>query len=228
MSIYNFLLTVLWTLSLNQEMLLVLKINKMEEIMLPAPKTKGVVSVEEALYKRRSIREYKDEPLTIREVSQLLWAAQGITAEWGGRTAPSAGATYPLEIYLLAGKVEGLNSGLYHYIPGSHSLRKVLAGDLRKELSRAALGQRCIKEAPITLVIAAIYKRTTGRYGERGIKYVHLETGHVGENIYLQAEALGLGTAGIGAFYDEEVKRILKLKKEETVLYLMPVGKRKE
>jgi len=228
MSIYNFLLTLLWTLSLNQGMLLVLKINKMEEITLPAPETKGEISVEEALSKRRSIREYKNEPLTLKEVSQLLWAAQGITAEWGGRTAPSAGATYPLEIYLLAGKVEGLNPGVYHYIPASHSLKKILAGDLRKELSRAALGQRCIKEAPITLVITAIYDRTTVRYRERGIRYVHLEAGHVGENIYLQAEALGLGTVGIGAFYDEEIKRILKLKKGESVIYLMPVGKRKE
>jgi SagB-type dehydrogenase family enzyme len=180
--------------------------------------------VEEALLKRRSIRSYKNESLSLEEVSQLLWSAQGETTSWGERTAPSAGATYPLEIYLVAGDVEGLDSGLYHYNPSNHSLILVKEGDLRRELAHAALDQYMIARAPITIVICAEFKRTTGRYGERGIRYVLMEVGHVGQNIHLQAEALNLGTVVIGAFYDEDVKEILGVKEEP--LYLMPVGKK--
>ena len=201
----------------------VVKGGSMEEVKLPATQVKGKVSLEEALAKRRSRRGYKDEPLSLKEVAQLLWAAQGVTADWGGKTAPSAGATYPLEVYLVAGKVEGLKPGLHHYLPKSHSLVKIMEGDFRKELADAALSQRMILKAPITLVVAAVFRRTTARYGERGTRYVHMEVGHVGENIYLQAEALGLATVAVGAFRDEAVKEVLKL--EEEPLYLMPVGK---
>lgn len=193
-----------------------------KEIKLPSPELKGNVSVEETLAKRRSRREYKDEPLTLKEAGQLLWSAQGITAKWGGRTAPSAGATYPLEIYLVAGKVKTLAPGLYHYLPSSHTLVKVIEGDLRKQLAQAALGQKMIIKAPITIVITALFPRTTARYGERGVRYVHIEVGHAGENIYLQAESMGLATVAVGAFKDKGVKEILKLKEEP--LYLMPVG----
>lgn len=195
----------------------------MGEIKLPAAQLKGGVSLEEALAERRSRRDYKKEPLVLKEVAQLLWAAQGMTADWGGKTAPSAGATYPLEVYIVVGKVEGLEPGLYHYIPDSHSMKKVLEGDIRRQLSSAALGQECVADAPVTLVVAAVFRRTTGRYGERGIRYVYIETGHVGQNICLQAEALGLGAVVIGAFRDEMVKGVLKLKEEP--LYLIPVGK---
>jgi SagB-type dehydrogenase family enzyme len=194
-----------------------------EEIKLPAAQLTGKVSLEEVLSARRSVRDYKDSTLSLQEVAQLLWAAQGITADWGGRTAPSAGATYPLEVYVVVGKVEGLKPGLYHYIPSSHSLRKILEGDLREQLSSSALGQRCVAEAPVTVVVAAIFGRTTGRYGKRGIRYVHMEVGHVGQNICLQAKTLGLATVMIGAFRDEVVKDILKLK--EDPFYLIPVGK---
>ena len=196
-----------------------------KEIKLPQPELKGNISVEEALAKRRSRREYKDESLTLKEVGQLLWSAQGITAEWGGRTAPSAGATYPLEIYLVVGKVKNLKSGLYHYLTPSHSLVKVIDGDLRRQLAQAALGQEMIEKAPITIVITAVFPRTTARYGERGVRYVQIEVGHSGENIYLQAESLGLATVAVGAFQDKEIKELLKLAREEP-LYLMPVGKR--
>jgi len=191
-------------------------------IKLPTPQLKGNTSVEEALAKRRSRRKYKDGPLTLEEVGQILWAAQGITAEWGGRTAPSAGATYPLEIYLLVGEVKNLSAGLYHYLPSSHTLVKVIEGDLRAELASAALGQKMIEKAPITIVITAIFHRTTDKYGVRGNRYVHIEVGHVAENIYLQAEGLKLATVAVGAFNDEDVKKILQLKEEP--LYIMPIG----
>jgi len=193
-------------------------------IKLPAPLLKGNLSVEEALFRRRSVREYRDEPLTVGEVGQLLWSAQGITAGWGGRTAPSAGATYPLEVYLVAGKVEGLKPGLYLYLPSSHNLVRTIEGDLRKNLALAAFGQKMIEAAPATIVIVGAFHRTTVRYGDRGFRYVYMEAGHAGENIYLQAEASGLATVGIGAFNDKVVKEILKLK--EDPIYLMPVGKK--
>jgi SagB-type dehydrogenase family enzyme len=196
-----------------------------EEIKLPSIQTIGRLSVEEAISKRRSVREYKDEPLSLKEVSCLLWAASGITANWGARTAPSAGALYPLEIYLVAGRVEDLKPGIYRYNPEGHSLVMTVEGDKRFALYSASLFQSCIKNAPISLVICAQYERTTRKYGERGKRYVHIEVGHVGQNIYLQAESLGLATVAIGAFMDEAVKKVLNIK--EDPLYIMPVGRGK-
>ncbi len=193
------------------------------EVKLPQPRPSGEMSVEEALAARRSVRSYRDEPLSLTELSQLLWAAQGITAHWGGRTAPSAGATYPLEVYAVVGEVTGLEAGVFHYRPDGHLLVRRKAGDLRGELAAAALGQGWVREAPVSLVIAARYERTAGRYGERGARYVHIEGGHVGQNIYLQAEALGLGTVVVGAFDDQDVKTLLRI--EEEPLAIMPVGR---
>jgi len=195
-------------------------------IRLPEPRYDSDVSIEETLLKRRSVRDYTGEPLKLWEVSQLLWAAQGITATWGGRTAPSAGATYPLETYLVVGDVEGLEKGVYKYDPHRHELRKVLDGDKRAELAAAALGQGWVREGAVDIVFTAIYERTTGRYGRRGIRYVHMEVGHAGQNVYLQAVALDLGTVVIGAFYDNQVKRVLNLPDEEHPLYIMPVGRK--
>lgn len=199
--------------------------SKEDAITLPKPSYSSAVSVEEALIKRRSIRIYKNERLTLTEVSQLLWSAQGITATWGGRTAPSAGALYPMEIYLVAGEIEGLEAGVYRYSPKEHTITMQVEGDARQELSDAALGQEVIQEAPISLILSAVYERTTRKYGQRGIRYVHIEVGHVGQNIYLQAETLGLGTVMVGAFDDQKVKDILSLGKEEP-LGIMPVGRR--
>lgn len=196
-------------------------------VFLPPPKLTGEMSVEEAIAKRRSIRTYTEEPLTIEELSQLLWAAQGITDSASGkRAAPSAGMTYPLEIYVVVGEdsLMELADGVYHYNPHQHSITKVLSGDVRETLSKAALGQTWIRDAPITIVVAAIYERTTNRYGDRGIRYVHMEAGHVGQNIYLQATAINLGTVVVGAFNDQEVQEILKLPEEQKPLYLIPVG----
>lgn len=193
-------------------------------VKLPEPKLKGNVSVEEALVGRRSVRNYEDEPLTLSELGQMLWSAQGVTVKWGGRTAPSAGATYPLEVYAVVGDVEGLKPGVYHYRPKGHSIEKTLEGDLRAELAKACIGQYMPAKAPVTLVIAAVYERTTKKYGNRGVMYVHMEAGHAGENICLEAESLGLGTVSLGAFNDGEVKKLLKLPAEEEPLYMFPIG----
>lgn len=190
-------------------------------------RTTGFVSVEEALAKRRSIREYADEPLTIDRVMQLLWAAQGITnEEHGFRTAPSAGGTYPLEIYLIArpSGVVGLDAGIYRYEPRNHSLIKMNRGDFSGQLMAAALGQEWVGAAPINLVITNIFERTTSKYGERGVRYVWQETGHAAQNIYLQAVALGLGNVAVGAFHDTEVQRILGLSDFEKPACVIPVG----
>ena len=173
---------------------------------------------------RRSIREYSDLPLTIEHISQLLWAGQGITADWGGRTAPSAGATYPLELYIVVGSVEGLTPGVYVYDPQDHSIRRTLEGDVRKNLSEAAVGQRWVEEAPACIVITGVYERTTGKYGERGIKYVWVEAGCATQNIYLHCAALGLGTVSVGAFYDDQAVQILGLSDDHRPLIIMPVG----
>jgi len=196
------------------------------EVELPEPRHDSGVSIEETLLKRRSVRDYTGEPLTLQEVSQLLWAAQGATGPRGFRTAPSAGATYPLETYVVVGDVGNLTEGVYRYESAEHKLVKVLDGDWRAQLAGAALGQSCIKEGAISIVFTAIYERTTRRYGDRGIRYVHMEVGHAAQNVYLQAVALRLGTVVIGAFRDDQVREILKLPQNEQPLYIMPVGRK--
>ncbi|MEO0085773.1 MAG: SagB/ThcOx family dehydrogenase [candidate division WOR-3 bacterium] len=161
-------------------------------------------------------------PVQLAAVSQLLWAGQGRTSGWGGRTAPSAGATYPVELYLVAGWVNGLQAGVYRYLPDVHSVEVVRLGDVREELARASFRQVAIQEAPVVLVISCDYRRTTGRYGARGARYVHMEAGHIGQNVHLQCEALGLGAVMIGAFTDEGVKEALGITHEP--LYIVPVG----
>jgi SagB-type dehydrogenase family enzyme len=196
-------------------------------LSLPAPRLEGPLSVEGALLARRSIRDFRAGPLALEEAAQLLWATQGITAALPGglRTAPSAGALYPLEVALVAGAVSGLAPGVYRYLPRRHALRPVCEGDLRAGLAAAALGQSWIAEAACALVLAAVYRRTTRKYGPRGERYVHIEVGHVGQNVYLQARALGLGTTMVGAFRDAEVRRLLDLEADEAPLAILPVGR---
>lgn len=194
-------------------------------VELPSPIFKGTLSFEEVLTKRRSIREFKEEPINIQELSQLLFAAQGITAKWGGRTAPSAGALYPMEVYVVGGKIKGVDPGIYRYEPNNHRLIKVKDGDKRGDLLKAALFQSPIKKAPLSFVITAIYERTTGKYGERGKRYAILEAGHIAQNILLQAVALNLSGVPVGAFFDEMVKRVLELQEGEEPLYIIPVGR---
>lgn len=196
-------------------------------IKLPGPKKTGEVSLEEAIQKRRSRRDFTDQPLTLAQISQILWAGQGITDESTGfRSAPSAGALYPLELYLVVKSegAEGLEVGVYHYRPESHSLQVHLEGDVYSNFTEACLGQSAVGQAPVSLVITAEYGRTTEKYGERGKRYVEIEVGHVGQNVYLQAEALGLGTVVIGAYNDEEVSRILNLPAVQRPLYVIPLG----
>jgi len=197
----------------------------LEEIRLPKPKYAGTASLEEVVLKRRSRRNYVEKAVSLEVLSQVLWAAQGVTDPMSGkRAAPSAGMTYPLVTYVVVGDAEKLSPGLYRYDVKQHSLTKVLNGDLRAALAHAALDQEFIEDAAFSIVLSAIYERTTRRYGERGVRYVHMEIGHVGQNVYLQAEALRLGTVVVGAFHDDEVRRVLKLPKNENPLYIIPVG----
>ena len=195
-------------------------------ITLPEPRQDSDVSLEQSLLKRRSIRDYTGEPLTLAEVSQLLWAAQGITGAHGFRTAPSAGALYPLEVYVVAGDVEGLEAGIYRYVPENHKLRLIVEGEYRDELSKAALSQSPVASGAVSIVFTAVYERTTVKYGERGIRYVHIELGHATQNLCLQAEAMELGAVTIGAFSDEKVAEVMNLSDDEKPLYIVPVGRK--
>ncbi len=201
-------------------------------IRLPWPSFDGSVSVEKALSTRRSIRDYVSEPLSLGEVSQILWSAYGITeTRYGFKTTPSAGATYPLELYLVVNPrsvsySEGfLEAGSYRYDPYSHSLFLVKRGNFREELYRAALEQEWVRDAAVNIVFTAVFERTTGRYGQRGIRYVWIEVGHAGQNVYLQATAMGLATVAIGAFHDSWVKEIIGAREDEEPLYIMPVAR---
>ncbi len=200
-------------------------------INLPKPKLTGTVSVETALFLRRSIREYEKDSITLQDVSQMLWAAYGVTdsTTYYGinlRTAPSAGACFPLEIYLAAGKVKGLKSGFYKYNPITNTLKLLIDGDIRPQLSKAAYKQSFIKEAPASIVWTAIFEKTTKKYKSRGReRYVCMDLGHSGENVYLQAESLNFGTCAVAAFDDNEIIKLFDLPKEEEPLYIMPFGK---
>ena len=197
------------------------------QVHLPPPGQRGI-SLEEAIARRRSIRRFSSQPLSQLQLSQILWAAQGITdASLKSRTVPSAGATYPLEIFVVCGRncIEGTGDGIYHYNIDSHSLTLHHKGDVRFELARVALDQEFIYQAPVDIVICALYERTLLHYGRRGEKYVHMEVGHAGQNIYLEATALGLATVAIGAFHDEQVREVLLLAEPYKPLYIMPVGR---
>nr|QNO47776.1 hypothetical protein FMEMAFBA_00034 [Methanosarcinales archaeon ANME-2c ERB4] len=193
-------------------------------IVLPEPEVTGGMSIEEALSRRRSVRSYKDEPITLKQVSQLLWAAQGRTSSDGFRTAPSAGALYPLEVYIVAGDVDLLSDGIYHYQVDEHALRKINDCDQRRNLSACALSQNQITDAAIDIVFTAVFERTTVKYGDRGVVYVYIEAGHAAQNVYLQAEAINLGVCAVGAFYEDEVSELLALPDDEIPVYILSVG----
>jgi SagB-type dehydrogenase family enzyme len=196
-----------------------------EIVRLPPPRFEGPVSIEQTLLARRSMRTFSRDPLTVDDLTQLLWAAQGITHPQGYRTAPSAGALYPLELYAVVGHMVGLPSALYRYRCREHALELKSDRDLRPELCRAALGQRPVERAPVIFLMTAVYGRMTGKYGSRGVRYVDMEAGHAAQNLCLQAVALDLKSVVIGAFQDAEVGRIAMLTADEEPLYLVPVGK---
>ena len=187
--------------------------------VLPPPQLKGTLTLEEALAKRRSVREFSDTPLTLAELGQLLWAAQGMTHPAGLRAAPSAGALYPLEVYAVT------RQAAYHYLPRGHQMTMHVQGDVRSALHAAALRQDPVLKAPAVIIIAAVYARTAQKYGEeRSPRYVHLEAGHAAQNVLLHAVALNLGAVPIGAFEDNRVKQVLALPSDQQPLYLIPVG----
>lgn len=204
--------------------------------LLPLPEFTSGVLIEEAIAWRRSIRDYKNEPIKIEHLSKILWASQGINEfGYGFRTVPSAGATYPLKVYSIIANngvnidtTDYLPAGLYRYNIQDHSIELSKSGDFREELTKAALHQEWVRKAPVNIVINSVYERTTGRYGDRGHRYVHIEDGHAGENIYLMAAALGLGTVAIGAFDDEKVSEIIGAEQKESPLYIMPIAIPKE
>jgi len=186
---------------------------------LPAPRTTGRLSLEEALARRRSMREFRPEELSDTEMSQLLWATQGITAEDGKRTAPSAGALYPLEVYVAT------RGGLFHYEPREHALRRISESDPRADMRAASLDQSCITSAPAVFVYTAVYERTCGEYGERGRMYVHMDAGHAAQNLLLQADALALAGVPVAAFDPGTLAGVLGVPDTEVPIYLVPIGR---
>jgi SagB-type dehydrogenase family enzyme len=194
------------------------------DIKLPEPRLDGAISIEKVLCTRRSVREFSSKPLELQQIAQLAWATQGITGAEAHRTAPSAGGLYALELYIIAANVNGLPAGIYKYEILTHEVISLSEGDTRPRLSRAALEQSSISQAPAIFALAGVYERITKKYGDRGIRYVHMEAGHAAQNLLLQAVALGLGAVLVGAFNDANVKRALGLSKLETPLYLIPVG----
>jgi len=204
-----------------------------EVVYLPLPRKITNVSVEEAVLRRRSIREYTKDPVRLEHLAMMLWAACGVTEpKWGLKASPSAGATYPLKVYVVVGEgrvlLEGggyLRAGVYKYDEYKHLLSLVKPGDLRRELAAAALGQEWVEEAPVDLVVCAIFGRTTSRYGERGrVRYVPMEVGHLGQNVYLMATALGYGAVVVGAFHDDMVQAAIGAGREEVPMYIIPIG----
>jgi SagB-type dehydrogenase family enzyme len=190
-----------------------------EEISLPEPDLDGNISLEEAMSKRRSIRIFTSREIEIKKISQLMWAAQGITKNPEGyRTAPSAGALYPIEVFL------SRKDGIFHYKPEKNKLLKLKKDDLRQSIYKACLSQKAVAEADVIIIITAVYERTTLKYGERGIRYVHLEAGHVCQNILLEATVLDLGAVPIGAFDDTRINEITGLPPYHIPLYIIPVG----
>lgn len=191
------------------------------EIKLPPPATRGETSLEETIARRRSERMFSHKTLTTGQVGQLLWAAQGITGTAEGhslRSAPSAGALYPMEVYALT------QDGVYRYVPQKHALEVLEEHDLRGGLSRACLGQDPVRDAALDIVICAVYERVTGKYRERGKRYVDMEAGHIAQNVHLQAVAMGLGSVSIGAFNDGEVGDLLNLPEDQIPIYVIPIG----
>jgi len=194
---------------------------------LPKPRLIGDVSVEEAIKHRRTIRSYLLKPLSTDQLSQIFWAAQGITEDRGyKRSAPSGGALYPMDIYAVVGDngVQGMKAGIYHYDPHNHAAMLVTEGDFRADVAKASLSQMWMARAPLNLVITSEYRRITSKYGSRGERYAMIEAGHIGQNIFLQAEALGLRAGIVGAFHDKDVIRIMKIDRSHEPLLILPVG----
>jgi SagB-type dehydrogenase family enzyme len=195
------------------------RIQGQQRIVLPQPRERGSLSLEEALWLRRSVREFLDAPLTLETIGQLLWAAQGLSDPPDHRTAPSAGGTYPLEVYVLT------SEGVFRYDTERHSLVSIASGDRRPQLHHASFEQQFVLDAPLIVVIAAVYARTARKYGiERGERYVHIEAGHAAENLLLQAAVEGLAAVPVGAFEDSLVQEALGLPLDQQPVCLIATG----
>ncbi len=188
-------------------------------IKLPQPNKRGNISLEEAILKRRSVRSLSDKELSLEQISQLLWSCQGITDDSKRfRSAPSAGATFPLEVYVVK------SDGLFQYVPKIHGIKRLKDKDLRPLLSEACYNQGFVKDAASDIVICADFNRTTSHYGTRGRNYVYIEVGHAAQNLHLQAVAEGLGSVAVGAFSDDKIKKLLDLPEDIVPIYVIPVG----
>ena len=191
----------------------------------PPPQVHGSVSFESCLSTRRSVRDFSTKEITVNMLGQLLWSIQGVTGHASyKRTPPSAGGLHPLNIDVVIGAVDGLMPGIYRYLPKQHSLKRNHTVDVRMELGNAALDQTWLSDAAVSVVISAIYEKTTRKYGERGYRYVHMDSGFAAENLHLQAVALGLGTVVMGAFSDDQVHQVMNLSEEEKPLLILPIG----
>ena len=198
-----------------------------KKVKLPKPEYRGMI-LEDAIEQRRSVRNYSKKPITTAQLSQLLFAAQGITGKIYGqplRSAPSAGALYPFEIYVVVNNVQDLQRGIYHYSVLDHALELVKAGDFRRKITDAGLEQEMLGDAAVTFVLSAIFDRLRHKYGERGFRYAYIEAGHISQNIYLQSVSLGLGSVCVGAFLDDKVNQLIDVDgRKEAAIYLHPVG----
>ena len=194
-------------------------------IMLPEPAYRGM-SVEEAIAERRSVRSYTDEEITLNELSQILWAAQGITDEGGKRAAPSAGALYPIELYVVPNRVENISCGIYHYVPEEHKLVLSREGNFTEAVYSAALGQEHVRDSAAVIIFTSVRERTASRYGDAAERYIAMEAGHISENILLESVSLGLGAVPVGAFDREGLDGLLGINGTgESSLYLNCVGR---
>jgi SagB-type dehydrogenase family enzyme len=203
------------------------RLHKGDSMRLPTPRTEGRISLERTVKDRRTIRSFTSQPLTPEQLSQVLWAAQGISEDRGyKRTAPSAGALYPMDVYAVVGKdrVEGLKAGIYHYEPAGHAVSLVSEGDFRRAVAKAALSQMWMATPPLNIVVTAEYSRVAIKYGRRGERYAMIEAGHIGQNIFLQAEAMGLGAGIVGAFDDKDLIRVMSIPQSHEPLLIMPLG----
>lgn len=201
-----------------------------EVVSLPEPVRTGGRYIWDILSSRRSVRDYTSEALSMNELSQLLWSVQGITAYAGRyalRTAPSAGALYPIETYVLINRVAGIEAGLYHYDVRYHRLEVIKKGDLGADIARAALGQDMLRTAALVFIWTAVFARSVWKYRERAYRYIYMDAGHIGQNAYLSAEALGLGCCTVGAFLDDQVNSVIGVDgKDESAIYLCAIGKK--
>jgi SagB-type dehydrogenase family enzyme len=195
---------------------------------LDAVQIKGGMPLWEAIYHRRSIRNFKSDPMTKNVLSQLLWATQGITHEAVGfefRAAPSAGALYPVETYLVIHNIEEIEPGIYHYNVQNHELEQLEKGDFRESSARAALDQDMAFSANVVFIWTAVFQRSKWKYDQRAYRYVYLDAGHIAQNLALAAVSLNLGTCQIGALYDDEVNKLIGIDgEEESVIYMTVVG----